>query len=57
MVDADQHFFFEMNTRIQVEHRVSELCYGLRFENPNDPSDAFVVNSPVEAMTIIAWHK
>ena len=57
IVDADQHFFMEMNTRIQVEHRVSELCYGLRFENPNDPSDAFVVNSLVEAMAIIAWHK
>ncbi|MEL0223541.1 MAG: biotin carboxylase N-terminal domain-containing protein, partial [Gammaproteobacteria bacterium] len=57
IVDADQHFFMEMNTRIQVEHRVSELCYGLRFENPDDPSDAFVVNSLVEAMVIIAWHK
>ena len=57
IVDADQHFFMEMNTRIQVEHRVSELCYGLRFENPNDPSEAFVVNSLVEAMAIIAWHK
>ena len=57
IVDADQHFFMEMNTRIQVEHRVSELCYGLRFENPDDPSDTFVVNSLVEAMVIIAWHK
>jgi len=57
IVDADQHFFMEMNTRIQVEHRVSELCYGLRFENPSDPSDAFVINSLVEAMAIIAWHK
>ena len=25
IVDRDQHFFMEMNTRIQVEHRVSEL--------------------------------
>ena len=57
IVDDGQHFFMEMNTRIQVEHRVSELCYGLRFENPLDPSEAFVVNSLVEAMTIIAWHK
>jgi len=57
IVDADQHFFMEMNTRIQVEHRVSELCYGLRFENPDDPTDSFVVESLVEAMAIIAWHK
>ena len=57
IVDADRHYFMEMNTRIQVEHRVSELCYGLRFENPDDPSDAFVVNSLVEVMAIIAWHK
>ena len=57
IVEADQHYFMEMNTRIQVEHRVSELCYGLRFENPDDPSDAFVVNSLVEVMAIIAWHK
>ena len=57
IVDADRHYFMEMNTRIQVEHRVSELCYGLRFENPDDPSDAFIVNSLVEVMAIIAWHK
>ncbi len=57
IVDADQHFFMEMNTRIQVEHRVSELCYGLQFTNPEDASDHFVVNSLVEAMALIAWHK
>ena len=56
IVDRDQHFFMEMNTRIQVEHRVSELCYAMRFENPDDPEDAFVVNSLVEAMVLLAAH-
>jgi hypothetical protein len=42
----------EVNTRIQVEHRVSELCYGLRFTNPDDPSDSFEVDSLVEAMVL-----
>ncbi len=57
IVDAGQHYFMEMNTRIQVEHRISELCYGLRFENPDDPTDVFIVNSLVEVMVIIARHK
>ena len=56
IVDRDRHFFMEMNTRIQVEHRVSELCYAMRFENPEDPEDAFVVNSLVEAMVLLAAH-
>lgn len=56
IVDRDQHFFMEMNTRIQVEHRVSELCYAMRFENPEDANDAFVVNSLVEAMVLLAAH-
>ena len=56
IVDRDQHFFMEMNTRIQVEHRVSELCYALRFANPDDPEDAFVVESLVEAMVLLAAH-
>ena len=56
IVDRDQHFFMEMNTRIQVEHRVSELCYAMRFVNPDDASDAFVVESLVEAMVLLAAH-
>ncbi len=56
IVDRDQHFFMEMNTRIQVEHRVSELCYAMRFVNPADDEDAFVVESLVEAMVLLAAH-
>ena len=57
IVDRDRYFFMEVNTRIQVEHRVSELCYSLKFTNPDDPSDSFVVESLVEAMALIARHK
>jgi acetyl/propionyl-CoA carboxylase alpha subunit len=56
IVDGSSHFFMEMNTRIQVEHRVTELCYGLKFTNPDDSGDYFVVNSLVEAMVLIARH-
>ena len=56
IVDTDSHFFMEMNTRIQVEHRVSELCYALRFTNPDDASQGFTVNSLVEAMVLLAAH-
>ncbi len=56
IVDRDKHFFMEMNTRIQVEHRVSELCYGMKFTNPNDCNDVFVVESLVEAMVLLAAH-
>ncbi len=56
IVEGERHFFMEVNTRIQVEHRVSELCYALRFENPEDPSDAFTVRSIVEAMVLLARH-
>ncbi len=57
IVEGERHYFMEVNTRIQVEHRVSELCYGLRFTNPDDETDGFEVHSLVEAMALIARHK
>ncbi|MFH1028230.1 MAG: biotin carboxylase N-terminal domain-containing protein, partial [Pseudomonadota bacterium] len=57
IVDRDRHFFMEVNTRIQVEHRVTELCYSLKFTNPKDEKDFFVVESLVEAMALLARHK
>ncbi len=57
IVEGERHYFMEVNTRIQVEHRVSELCYALRFTNPGEPTDFFDVYSLVEAMALIAKHK
>ncbi len=56
IVDGEKHYFMEVNTRIQVEHRVTELCYCLRFTNPADAADSFTVESLVEAMALVARH-
>ncbi len=57
IVDRDRYYFMEVNTRIQVEHRVSELCYSLKFTNPKDKKDFFVVESLVEMMALLVLHK
>lgn len=56
IVDGESHYFMEMNTRIQVEHRVTELCYGLEFTNPANPEESFKVESLVETMVLLAAH-
>ncbi len=56
IVDGNDHFFMEMNTRIQVEHGVSELVYRLCFTNPDDATDCFYVDQLIEAMVLLSVH-
>ena len=56
IVDGFDHFFMEMNTRIQVEHIVTELAYRLRFTNPDDASEIFYIDDLIEAMCVLAVH-
>jgi acetyl/propionyl-CoA carboxylase alpha subunit len=56
IVSGFSHFFMEMNTRIQVEHGVTELVYTLRFENPDAPGECFTVERLIEAMLLCCVH-
>lgn len=55
IVEGANHFFMEMNTRIQVEHRVTEMVYKLKFVNPNG-GDYFIIESLIELMALISVH-
>ncbi|MDH4246657.1 MAG: biotin carboxylase [Deltaproteobacteria bacterium] len=54
IVEGANHYFMEVNTRIQVEHRVTEMVYALRFTDPTEPTRSMVVESLVEAMVWMA---
>jgi len=56
VVSGFEHFFMEVNSRVQVEHGVTELAYKLRFTNPDDPEEFFEVERLIEAMALIALH-
>ena len=56
IVEGFDHFFMEMNTRIQVEHGCSELAYKMRFTNPQNPTEYFEIGRLIEAMVLLAVH-
>lgn len=56
IVEGTSHFFMEVNTRIQVEHRVSEMAYKMKFVNPKNPNDFFILESLIEAMALLSVH-
>ncbi len=56
IVEGTNHFFMEMNTRIQVEHGVTELAYRLKFTNPENSTQSFYVDELIEAMVLLAEH-
>ena len=56
IVAGTDHFFMEMNTRIQVEHGVTELAYRLMFTNPKNATQRFYVDDLIEAMVLLSVH-